>query len=400
MRVTPLGRLVACAALLAAGAPACSDGTETSPRPGLDAGAGASAKPGQIQITASSEALGEGGFDFPPASRDAPFFVDGWRVDLDEVLVTVDRITIAEEPNKSLTDQSVTGKVVAEVNGPWALELHKRGPLVGKGGTDRAVPVTVVESQNKNGSAPFAEDQAYAFSYDVVPATASARRVNFDARAEADYAEMVQRGATLMLVGVAEHKGGTDCDPAADPVLAKLPRRVTFRLAFRTPATALNCQNPDNKGRALAGEDAQRGVYVKRNEPTTAQLTFHIDHPFWAANEEDAPLRFDAYAVAAYNRWLAAADAGAVSPDAGGAVAPAELPVTLDELVGVDFTSFKADGTAVPSRTCGPGKAPSPGPLAYDPKGETFADLAAFVSHLQASLAHLNADGLCALRRN
>jgi hypothetical protein len=209
----------------------------------------------------------------------------------------------------------------------------------------------------------------------------------------------------VLLVGTATFKG-TDCDPAGNATLARLPAKVNFRLGFRTPVSNVNCQNPDNKGQPVQGEDAQRGIFMKRNEATTAQLTFHVDHPFWDANEEDAPLRFDAFAAVAYNKWLAGADAGTASDagaDAasdGGPQTPAELSVTSEDLAGVDFTAFRAGGSTLPSRTCGPAKTASPGGLAYDPKGETFADFAAFSAHLQTTMAHLNADGLCAVKRN
>jgi len=91
---------------------------------------------GKVQFTASGEVLALGGYGFPPATADDPAFADGWEVKFSKLLVTVDHITLSENPDVSPSDQSKTGKKVAQVDGPWAIDLHQGGPLEGKGGND------------------------------------------------------------------------------------------------------------------------------------------------------------------------------------------------------------------------------------------------------------------------
>src|SRR5438309_8041291 len=129
-------------------------------------------KGGKIQFAASGEVLALGGYDFPPATADDPAFVDGWEVRFTKLLVVFDHITLSENPDTSTTDQSQTGKKVAQVDGPWAVDLHKGGSLTGKGGTDeQAAPLVTLENQNQNGNKAFDPAVRYAFGFDAVPAT-------------------------------------------------------------------------------------------------------------------------------------------------------------------------------------------------------------------------------------
>src|SRR6201999_3505515 len=146
-----------------------------------------------------------GGYAFPPAAMDDPAFVDGWEVKFDRLLVTVDKITLSDNPDKVPTNQSMTGNVVAEVDGPWAIDLHHDDPsyLAGKGGTDeRAVPIAALANQNKNGNAAFdsAAGTRYAFGFDLVPATSSAMNVNLDSAAQEAYGQMIQNGCAVLYV--------------------------------------------------------------------------------------------------------------------------------------------------------------------------------------------------------
>src|SRR5439155_197077 len=80
---------------------------------------------------------------------------------------------------------------VAEVAGPWAVDLHQGGPLMGKGGADeQALPIITLANQSQNGNAPFDPTVRYAFGFDLVPATANAMRLNVDA-SDSDYADMI-----------------------------------------------------------------------------------------------------------------------------------------------------------------------------------------------------------------
>src|ERR1041384_3064218 len=105
---------------------------------------------GKIQFTASGEVLALGGYAFPPATADDPAFVDGWEVRFSKFLTTIDHITLSENPatsHTSPTDQAKTGNVVAKLDGPWAIDLHKGGPLEGKGGSDeQAYPIATLEN--------------------------------------------------------------------------------------------------------------------------------------------------------------------------------------------------------------------------------------------------------------
>src|ERR1051325_11290633 len=89
-----------------------------------------------VVFAASGEVLALTGYSFPPATPDDVAFVDGWEVLCDRLLVTVDKIKISDNPDKSSGDESQTDALVAEVDGPWAVDLHKSDPsyLEGKGG--------------------------------------------------------------------------------------------------------------------------------------------------------------------------------------------------------------------------------------------------------------------------
>src|ERR1044071_760137 len=111
-----------------------------------------SAPGGKIQFTASGEVLALGGYAFPPATPDHPAFVDGWEVKFSKFLTTIDHITLSENPDTSPTDQSKVGGKVAELDGPWAIDLHKGGQLEGKGGSgEQADPIALLENQNTTG---------------------------------------------------------------------------------------------------------------------------------------------------------------------------------------------------------------------------------------------------------
>src|SRR5882757_10055487 len=100
----------------ALGTAACGDSAGTDNQQG-----------GTIQFAASGEVLALGGYAFPPATTDDPAFVDGWEIKFDELLVTIDKVTISENPDLNPGDQSQTGAKVGEVDGPWAIDLHKGG---------------------------------------------------------------------------------------------------------------------------------------------------------------------------------------------------------------------------------------------------------------------------------
>jgi hypothetical protein len=353
-----------------------------------------------ILVTASGEVLALGGYGFPPATPDDVAFVDGWEVKFSKLIVTFDHVTLSETPDLVPTDESKTGALVAQADGPWAVDLHKGGPLLGKGGSDeQAVPITAFTGQNKKGNAAFDPTQRYAFSFDIVPAAASAQNVNLDASDLADYQEMITKGYTVLYVGTATFRGGTSCSsPTGSPAydFTKLPAVVNFRLGFTTPTTYVNCQNPDNApATAFPGEEQQRGVAVKQNATTIVQTTFHTDHPFWDSFLHDSPAHFD---------QIAAQYVGVSSPTA-----------TVEDMAAVKTFAdgFKdKDGAALPWRSCLPTYTPpDASAMHFDVQGRTvnttatapgayLRDYRDYMTFNQSTFGHLNSDGLCFVKRN
>ncbi|MEI7892765.1 MAG: hypothetical protein WCI05_06720 [Myxococcales bacterium] len=370
---------------------ACAPETGKVVGPGsLDGGA---AGPGEVLLTVSGEKLALGGYPFPPVAADDVAFVDGWELQFSRVLVTVDTVRLAENPDRSPTDQAQTDAVVAELRGPWAVDLHRGGPLVGAGGGDeRAVAIGVFRNQNKNGGTAFDLTKRYAFGFDLVAASLDAANVNLDETGWADYRLMADQGLTVLYVGTATFKG-TGCRSVGSYDFTQLPGVVNFRFGFKAPATFVNCQNPLNTGKAFDNEESQRGVQVLANRGVVAQVTVHTDHPFWESFVHDAQLHFDPLAARAMRSdgvWT----------------------VTLDNLVGVDFTSFVDQaGATLPARSCvGEAYVPGPGALGYDPgtvphdpgatSDRALRDFRDYVTYAVSTEGHLNADGLCAVRRN
>ena len=87
-------------------------------------GCGGGGNGAKVQFSASGEVLALGGYGFPPATADAPAFVDGWEIHFTKFLTTIDKIKLYANPDTSPTDQSQVGPLVAEVDGPFAIDLH------------------------------------------------------------------------------------------------------------------------------------------------------------------------------------------------------------------------------------------------------------------------------------
>ncbi len=358
---------------------------------------------GTVQFSASGEVLALGGYDFPPADSSAGVFVDGWSVKFTKFIAVFDKVTLSENPDTSPTDQSQTGPVVAEIDGPWAIDLHKGGPLAGKGGgNEQAFPIEMITNQNKNGGAPFDPTLRYAFGFDSVPATSAATLLQIDAN-DPDWQAMVQNGWNVLYVGTATWNGnaqGVTCsstNPSYD--FSKLPTTVNFRFGFATPTTYTNCQNPDNNpAQGLNGEASERGVQIKSNQTTIAQVTFHTDHPFWESFTHDTPAHFDQLAALA-------------TKDGSG-----NYNVTLDNTKGVNYTAFKDPmGNPLPWRYCDaavtmympPNTTPQMGfnslSIPYNPTGNpasVMRDYWDYMRYDQSTQGHLNSDGLCYVQRH
>jgi hypothetical protein len=367
-----------------------------------------------LTVTISGEGAALSGFSFPAAANE-PSFVDGWDVKFERILVTVDNIVLTDNPDMNPTDQSVTGSVVAKATGPWAVDMSKPGKptVIHPEGTSSATDVdgtepalddghqhaapgtrnpsaqALVKIQSLTGDTKLDPAVRYGFGFDIVAANVNATRTNLDSAADADYADMVKQGWAVLYVGSATFKG-TDCKSSdASYDFSALPKTVKFRFGFKTPSQYINCQNTDLRGKAFAGEEAQRGVQVDSHGGSSAQITLHVDHPFWNTVDHDAAeLFFDQMAALA-------------SPDG---------TLTLDDLSKADFTSFKdKSGASLPWRSCVSTKEPKQGTRAFDsgnvavnPMGSPDTALrhyGDFVSYQQSTEGHLNADGLCAVKR-
>lgn len=370
-------------------ASACGDGGSTGST-GTGGGAAAS---GSIEVTIGGEELATAGIPWDPKGE--AHVTDGWEVKYEHVLVTAGRIIVAENPDKVPSDQSQTGAVVAEVAGPWAVDLHKTGPLPGAGGEGTAFALTTIATQNKNGDKPFETDQRYAFSYDTVVASDKAKKVGFegDAETEALYAEMIQKGYAVLLVGTATFKG-TDCattDATYD--FTKVPTTVKFHLGFATPVSSINCQNQSNQGDAFPNEEYQRGVPILASKASGAQLMYHMDHPFYADVQHEPGLFFGQMAAQLVGK-------------------PDDTVVTMDDLAKLDPTAFvDGAGAPLPWRICDGSALPASkqmgfetGSIGVNPAStpdKAFRDYRDYIQYVQSTQAHLNGgEGLCYTKRN
>jgi hypothetical protein len=345
----------------------------------------ASEAKGTVDVVVSGEELATTGILFPMGSEVR--IADGWEVRFDHVLITVGTITLSENPDKAPSDQSQTGAVVIARTGPWAVDLHKQGTIPGAGGEGTATPVVTLE--------PLDTDQRYAFSYDVVAASDQAVKVNFegDPESETAYAEMVTKGYTVMYVGTATFKG-TTCDTsnlAYD--FTRIPEAVKFRLGFESPTSYINCQNQQNQGEPFPDEQYQRGVAIPANAPARAQMTFHIEHPFYSDVKHEPALHFD---------QMASRLAGK----------PADTTLTMEDLTGVDPTAFTdGQGADLPWRVCDGSALAATAQMSFglgsvpvNPGGQpqdALRDYRDYVLYVQSTQGHLNGgEGICYTKRN
>ncbi len=394
--------VVAGAALLAA----CSGAT---PNGGKDAGGDADGglggyfkahrDPGAAKVnnaflvTITGESSATEGNAFPPTAGQQVVFRDGWKLEYTHVLVTADKVVVSENPDMNPSDPSQTGPVVAQLDGPFAIDLAKPGPLDSKEMNGKSWRLGRIEELSAGGA--FSTTTKYAFGFDLVAAKEGARNVNLDDEAMAAYKTMAEKGWSVFYQGTATWRGDQGTPACRSTVAAydwgRVPKTVKFKLGWKAPVTFKNCVNPD-----LTPADS-RGVQTQANDQTIAQITFHLDHPFWDALEEDAPLRFDA---------LAARKSVAAAP------APAMVELTEADLANVDFQAFKdAQLMAMPIRFCGAQEAgePTTGSLSYDPKSVPvnpaggsagLRDLYDYTTYNLSTFGHLNNDGLCYPQRN
>jgi hypothetical protein len=440
--------------------------SDASPFTAPDGGDGGALKPfaypadpgaGAFYVTISGESNALTGYPFPPDNFTSDTYMpDGWQFEILEYIVNVDKVTLWSNPNLSPTDQSQHGGPVAHLDGPFVVDLHKGGKIVGQGGyPELATPLGVIANQNDNGNAAFdtAGGTTYGFGFSTVPASYSAYNVNLDPSEAADFDYMVQNGYSVLYVGTATWKGndpgnpypctqtnagaGPDAglmavtEPDAGEVLdggdagdATAPGPTytadggydfsqidkltfSFRLGFSTPTNYVNCQNMTMAGMPLPGEDYPRGLAASPSQSTIAQVTVHMDHPFWESFAEDTPVHWDNIAA----QYV-------------GADPTQPVPIKTEDFVGVRFHPwFDKTGTPLPWRDCVGTFYTPPGngqmffstlSVPINPQGTctgvlgqdylkdncpAIRDYYDYIRFTQSTQGHLNSQGLCFIDR-
>jgi hypothetical protein len=430
MRYAHLARLVPLAALASSPLSGCSSssgggagGSNGKNANALHAPSGITANvapspalgAGTILLSASGETLSLAGFEWPDSGMNDTCMVDGWQFKLYRYLTVVQSVDIWSNPNMVPTDQSQHGPLVASVTGPWVIDLHLGGPLMGKGGGgEQAKPFAQIVSQD-DGSA-FDPTITYGFGFNTVAAPKDVYNVNLtDSTATPAAADgkndldeytnvMIPNGYSVLYEGVATYLGAAPGQPQCDMVGSgtvaayafknNLPSPLTFQMGFSTPTNYVNCQNgTDLAGPGVNGEDHPRGVQVSATDSITAQVTIHMDHPFWESFAENSSLHWD---------QVAAQYVGVSNPVA-----------KTEDLKGVNFTAFTdKTGTPLPWRSCDPTyyTTTGTGQLHFDPLkvnvtiGGTdpttgLRDYYDFIRYTQATQGHLNSQGLCYIDR-
>jgi hypothetical protein len=371
---------------------ACSsESTTPSVTPNADGGAGDGATPtpadpgkGGFLITASGEDLASVGYDWTTSSLadgDPPAFVDGWEVRFQHVIVTLDNIKLSADPDKDPGSPDNVGATVAEYKGAVAVDLAIGGKEVGKSGSPDEKAIAITSFATQADGKPFDPSKRYAFSYDTVPASESAKAINLDAVGVELYKEAKAKGYAMVFQGEATYKG-----PAGDGVFAKMPAKVKFNFGFKNASSYINCQNADLQ---KVGDEFPRGIQPDANKAVTAQITIHTDHGFWnKLNVEGTPMHFDPIAANSSTYGTAGSEA----------------TVTITDLESVDITGFKTkSGDVLPARSLVPDYTAPAGQLKFDANGTSFSkanSFAAFLSYSAASGGHLNADGECEVKNN
>jgi hypothetical protein len=413
-------------------------------------------------ITISGEVNAISGYPYPPFDISQTWMVDGWNWKIEKYIVVIDKITLWSNPNMSSTDQSQHGPAVAQANGPFVVDLHKGGLLAGMGGGgEQALPFATITNQNVNGGAGFDPSTTYGFGFSTVqaPGDGSAINVNLDASEQADYQYMVAGGYSVYYYGTATwagnasgappgfaqctqtstnatsgSNGGTSEDSGTSPAgetaddsgtadtsgtadasgtadgaiatsgaydFTKLPPTMTFQLGFSTPTNYVNCINY-----TVSEQENQtvRGVQSSTSQSVIAQVTIHMDHPFWESFAENSPVHWDP---------IAAQYIGVTNPVAH-----------TEDLKGVPFDPFTdKNGNVMPWRDCEPIVYTPPGngamifstlTVPVNPNGTctgmtpadfktancpAIRDYYDYIRYTQSTQGHLNSQGLCYIDR-
>lgn len=351
--------------------------------------------PGSIEVTFSGETLGVAGLPFIPVNVGDPYFVDGWDVSFEEILVVLGNFRVAPGATQTLAQNQVNAPV-ATMAGPFVVDMHNPQGFVGKDGVEPAGAIFKWDNQDNGQS--FDVNTRYSFSYDVVQAVYPATQINLSSAQFADYDLMVKNGWSKLYRGVATYVGGTCNNPTIQAQFASFPTSVYFMFGWNdatwtatSPSgsfsmSALNCANPD------FGEDnvpANRGVQPTNSGAVIAQVTLHVDHAFWdILKQEGAPLRFDPIAA-----W-APANTSAASPfDVRTLANKPFAPATFSN--GTPL----ADRSACITQPVQPYTSDQPtGQVTLNLNGvppANIAGIAAFMAFSAQSQMHMNANGLC-----
>ena len=398
---------------------------------------------GGFLLTISGEVNAIAGYPYPPFDISQTWMVDGWNWKIEKYIVVIQKVTLSSNPGQgglntdgTPVNQETTGPAVAQVTGPWVVDLHKGGPLDGKGGGgEQALPFAVMTNQNLNGGAAFDPSTTYAFGFSTIgaPGDGTPINVNLDQSEEADYQYMVKGDAqgnpysvyyygtatwagnasgapsgfadcvqTCPNAGSSDDGGVADGGSCADPYdFTKLPPAITFQLGFSTPTNYVNCINY-----TVSEQENQTvlGVQTSTSQTTIDQVTVHMDHPFWESFEEDTPVHWD---------QIAAHYIGVTNPVAH-----------IDDFKGVPFNPFTdKNGNVMPWRDCEPSYYTPPGngamsfstlSVPQNPSGTctgtdgqdftkdscpAIRDYYDFIRYTQSTQGHLNSQGLCYIDR-
>lgn len=331
-------------------------------------GCGGEVASGPIEVGITGEDEVRQGLTFNAMPQpDELVFVDGWTLRFDRWLTVVGGVRL-NQPGRDPAQQQIVGDAVAAKSGPWVASLT-RGDFI---------PITQIDRPDAGGG--FDTKVRYAFSFDLVPATAGVMKLNLDASDEAALQEMIRRGYSTYAEVTATHPPYAVGD---DPVFALYPTTVKFTLAWGGSVSYINCANPDNG----TDEGANRGVQPRQDASRRAGIHMHIEHPFWdTLNTENPPLRFDAIAARARLQMVGGEMVGTVG---------------MDDLEG-SMVSRLLDlaGKPVPDRCAVQGCQRKTGALFYDPMGATRVEtLKSFLIYSSQAMAHLNGEGLCYVER-
>jgi hypothetical protein len=367
--------------------------------------------PNSVWVTISGEINALTGYPFPPNSwSNDTYMVDGWLFVIHEYIVNVDKVALWSDPNLSPTDQSQHGPQVAHLDGPFVVDLHKGGKIIGQGGApEEATPLGVITHQNDNGGSSFDPTTTYGFGFSTVPATYDAYNVNLTPDEAADFELMVQNGYSVLYVGTASWIGNQSTYGCTQTVVAtgdggtidagydftQLPQTMSFKLGFSTPTNYVNCQNMTLQGTPIGGEDYPRGIEVSTSQSVFAQVTVHMDHPFWESFAENSPVHWDQIAA-----QYIGGDGGIPTATVEGLMGRSVCPI-------VD-----SNDNPVPWRNCSGTNYMPPGngamcfstlsvplnPTETDPT-KAIRNYYDYIRFTQATQGHLNSQGLCFIAR-